>query len=226
MQRAAEKSYLARDWPALCKIADRLINDSLKNRKGNIRLFCSVVHQRLDVRLGKDAAARSDRIDLPALGRQLVKPRCIRRKKRRHVIDEGTCPSRTDAVHALLWRIAEVCHLGILAAEFDDRIRFRNQRLHRRGARDNLLHERKSDVLRDAHARRTSQRKGKLFAADDLLQTCQILTEGSTDLGKMARIIFVHDFLLMIEDDELDRRRADVYPHIKYRIHELTAWNL
>ena len=78
-------------------------------------------------------------------------------------------------------------------------------------------------MLCNAHARRAGQCKRKLLTADDLLEACQILAEGSADLGKMACVVFEHDLLLMIEDDELDRRRADVDPHIKHRIHELTA---
>ena len=130
MQRSAKKRDLARNRTPLREIADRLIDDSLKNGKGNIRLFRTVVHQSLDVCLGKDAAARSNRIDLLPLLRKCIESCRIRRKKRRHVIDERTRATRTDAVHALFRRIAEVRYLGVLAAKLNDCIRLGNQRPH------------------------------------------------------------------------------------------------
>ena len=47
----------------------------------------------------------------------------------------------------------------------------------------------------------------------------QILLQGIADLREMARIILVEDFLLMVENDELDGRRTDINPHIQYRFH-------
>ena len=130
VQRSAEKRDIARNRTPLREIADRLIDDSLKNGKGDVCLLRTVVHQSLDICLGKDTAARSNRIDLLPLLRECIESCRIRRKKRRHVIDERTRAARTDAVHALFGRITEVRHLGVLAAKLNDGIRLGNQRPH------------------------------------------------------------------------------------------------
>ena len=77
MQRAAQKCHIAINRPSLCQIANGLIHHRLKNRQGNISLFRTVIHQCLNIRLGKNAAAGSYSINLPALLRQSIQARRI-----------------------------------------------------------------------------------------------------------------------------------------------------
>ena len=210
VQRAAEEGDVAAYRPALREVANGLIDDRLENRQRNIRLFGTVVHERLDIRLGEDAAARGDRVDLLAFGREVVEPLGIGRQERGHVIDERARAAGADAVHALLRRIAEVRDLRILAAELDDGIRLRDELFDRCGTGDDLLYEGQANALSDAHAGRTRQGKRELLLADDGFQMRQILLQGIADLREMARIILVEDLLLMVENDELDGRRTDI----------------
>ena len=219
VQRAAEEGDVAAYRPALREVANGLIDDRLENRQRNIRLFGTVVHERLDIRLGEDAAARGNRVDLLAFGREVVEPLGIGRQERGHVIDERARAAGADAVHALLRRIAEVRDLRILAAELDDGIRLRDELFDRCGTGDDLLYEGQANALSDAHAGRTRQGKRELLLADDGFQMRQILLQGIADLREMARIILVEDLLLMVENDELDGRRTDINPHIQYRFH-------
>ena len=43
----------------------------------------------------------------------------------------------------------------------------------------------------------------------------QILLQGVADLGEMTCIVLVEDMLLMVENDELDRRRTDINPYVQ-----------
>ena len=75
MQGTAQKCHIAINRPSLCQIANGLIHYCLKNRQGNISLFRTIIHQRLNIRLGKNAAAGSYSINLLALLRQNIQAR-------------------------------------------------------------------------------------------------------------------------------------------------------
>ena len=62
-QRAAEEQHIALDLASLCQTGDGLVDDRLKNRGCDILLACTLVEQRLDIRLREYAAAGSDRVD-------------------------------------------------------------------------------------------------------------------------------------------------------------------
>ena len=131
------------------------------------------------------------------------------------MVDERARAARADAVHALLRRVAEIRDLRVLAAELDDGVRLRDELLDGCGAGDDLLHERQADALGDAHAGRARQGKRELLLTDDGFQMRQILLQGVADLGEMTCIIFVENMLLMVENDELDRRRTDINPYVQ-----------
>ena len=79
MQRPAEECDMAVNRAALREVADRLVDDGLQNRERNVGFFRAVVHERLDVRLREDAAARRDRVDLLAFGCEVIQPFRVRR---------------------------------------------------------------------------------------------------------------------------------------------------
>ena len=72
VERPAEERDLAVNRTPLCEIADGLVHDGLQDGKRDVSLLRTVIHECLDVRLCKDAATRGDRVDLPALGREVV----------------------------------------------------------------------------------------------------------------------------------------------------------
>ena len=215
VQRTAEEGDVAAYRTALREVADGLVDDSLENRQSDVGLLGAIVHQGLDIGLGKDAAARSDRVDLLALGREVIEALGIGREERGHVVDERARAARADAVHALLRRVAEIRDLRVLAAELDDGVRLRDELLDGCGAGDDLLHERQADALGDAHAGRARQGKREFPLTDDGFQMRQILLQGVADLGEMTCIVLVKDMLLMVENDELDCRRTDINPYVQ-----------
>ena len=81
MQRTAEERDVAADRPPLREVADGLVHDRLENRECDIRFRRAVVHERLDIRLREDAAARCDRINLLSLGREIIEPLRVRREQ-------------------------------------------------------------------------------------------------------------------------------------------------
>ena len=78
VKRSAEKGNLALNGTPLCEVADGLIDHRLKDRKRNVRLLRTVVHECLNIRLGKDAAARGDCIDALSLFGKSIQPDWIR----------------------------------------------------------------------------------------------------------------------------------------------------
>ena len=191
VQRTTEKCDVPANRPSLCEVADGLVDDRLKNGEGNIRLLRAVVHERLDIRLGKHAAARGNRVDALSLLRKCIEANGVGREERCHVVDERAGTARADTIHALLGGIAEIRDLGILAAELDRRRRLRYETAHSRGTSDDLLHEGQSDALGDAHARRARERKREFCLPHDFFQLCEIILQSLADLGEMTRIVLV-----------------------------------
>ena len=70
MQGTAEKGNIAVDGTPLREVSDGLVDDRLKDRQSNVRLCRTIVHECLDIRLGKHAAARGNRVDALALLRK------------------------------------------------------------------------------------------------------------------------------------------------------------
>ena len=62
VQGTAEKRDISANRPSLCEVADGLVDDCLKDGERDVRLLRAVVHECLDIRLGKHAAARGDRV--------------------------------------------------------------------------------------------------------------------------------------------------------------------
>ena len=67
VQGTTEEGDRAVDRASLREIADGLVDDSLKNGECDVRFLRAVVHECLNVCLGKDAAAGGDRIDALSL---------------------------------------------------------------------------------------------------------------------------------------------------------------
>ena len=63
VQRSAEKGDMAADRLAAGETGDRLVHNRLKDGGGKVFSGGSLVDQRLDIGLGKDTAARGDRIN-------------------------------------------------------------------------------------------------------------------------------------------------------------------
>ena len=119
VKRSSEKRDAAANRLAAGKPGDRLVDDRLKDRRGEICFRHALVDQRLNVGLGKHAAACGDSVDLLIIFCRLVQPFGVGLQKRRHLVDERSGASGADAVHPLVKTALEIYDLGVLAAELD-----------------------------------------------------------------------------------------------------------
>ena len=74
VQRPAQKGHAAPDGLAAGKAGNSLVHHRLENGGRQVRLGGALVDQRLDIRLGKDAAAGGDGVNLLVIGRLGVEP--------------------------------------------------------------------------------------------------------------------------------------------------------
>ena len=116
-------------WPQ-ARPETGLVGHGLEDGGGHVGGSGTLVEQRLDVRLGKDAAAGGDGVDLRGALGQLVQAGGVSVQQRRHLVDERAGAAGAGAVHALLDAIVEVDDLGVLAAELDGAVGLRNEGLH------------------------------------------------------------------------------------------------
>ena len=141
-QRAAEEQHIALDLAALCEAGDGLVDDRLKNRGRDILLACALVEQRLDVRLGEHAAARSDGVDALRALREMVKLGRGNVEQYRH-LKSMNAPKAAGAgtVHALFQLTGQKDDLRVLAAELDDDVGRRHVHADRLARSKDLLNE-------------------------------------------------------------------------------------
>ena len=100
--------------------ADGLVYDSLEDRGRKILLGGSFIDERLDIGLGKDAAAGRNGIERLITFRIFIQTGCIGLKKRSHLIDKGAGASGADTVHTLFYIAAfKIDDFGIFPAQFD-----------------------------------------------------------------------------------------------------------
>ena len=83
------------------------------------------------------------------LGR-FIQSVCVRIEQHRHLVDKRARAAGAGSVHSLFDGLAIERDLGVLSAELDGCIRFRDQRLHGLAAGDYLLFERHLDKLGNA----------------------------------------------------------------------------
>ena len=130
------------------KTTDRLVDNGLKDRSGEIFTGCAFVDQGLDICLGKYTASGSNRVDCFIIFGKFIQAGCIRLDEGRHLVDERTGTAGTDSVHTLLNVTAfEVDDLGIFAAELDRNICLWCIMLQSSRYRDYLLYKRNSKMF-------------------------------------------------------------------------------
>ena len=159
VKRTAQKSNVALNLMAGCKTCDRLVDDSLKNRGSEVFLTRAIVDQRLNVSLGKNAAARGNRINVRISFCQFVQTVGIGFQQTCHLINEGPGSAGTRSVHFLFKRCAEKRDFGIFAAKFNGNVGLRTNDFDRFGAGDNFLDEFEVQDVGQAHAARAGNRK-------------------------------------------------------------------
>ena len=205
-QRAAEEQHIALDLAALCEAGDGLVDDRLKNRGCDILLACALVEQRLDVRLGEHAAARSDGVDALRALREMVKLGRGNVEQYRHLVDERAGAAGAGTVHALFQLTGQKDDLRVLAAELDDDVCRRHVHADRLARSKDLLNEVDVRRLGNAETGRAGDRAvDRRILADQPARGANQLDSLFAHLGKMAFIVFVDD-LSIADNDDLDGR--------------------
>ena len=125
-------------------------------------------------------------------------------KQTGHLIDKRTGAARANAVHSLFQAAPEVNDLGILTAELDGHIGLRREHLQRRGNRHHLLH--KSDVHRLTQIDRSGSgdSAAQIAVAKRLANIFQQLGQGLLRLRIVAAIFSIDDFIVFIQNNQLD----------------------
>ena len=153
VEGTAQERHRAADGLPARQARDGLVHHRLEDAGRNVFPARPFVDERLDVRLGKDAASRRDGVDGRVAARQLVQAGGVRGEQARHLVDEGARAAGAGAVHPLLQAAGEIGDLGVLPAQLDGHVRVGQEPPHRAGTR-------RSPPARRA-ARATATRKGR-----------------------------------------------------------------
>ena len=128
---AAQVHDVAPDLPSLRQARDGLVDHGREDATADVLLARTLVDQRLNVRLGKHAAATGDGIGALAVLGHFVHVHRRGVQKRRHLIDERAGAARAGAVHAHLQPTGEEQDFGVLTAQLDGHVRVRDILFHR-----------------------------------------------------------------------------------------------
>ena len=210
LQRAAQEGNVAADGTATRQARNGLGHDSLENGGGHVLGAGALVEQRLDVGLGKNAAAAGNGIDGGGVGRELVEATGIGVQQGCHLVDERARAAGAGAVHALLDAVVEVDDLGVLAAQLDGDIGGRNEGLDGTLAGDDLLDKLQVEPLGQQQAARAGNGASHLGRRQHGRSALEQVTGAGTDVGVVALVLGVNDLVVVVEHGELDGGGAHV----------------
>ena len=210
LQRAAQEGDVAADGTAARQARDSLGHDSLEDGGRHVLGAGAFVEQRLDVGLGKDAAAAGDWIDGGGVGRELVEAAGVGVQQSGHLVDERASAAGAGAVHALLDAVVEVDDLGVLAAQLDGDIGGRDKGLDGTLAGDDLLDKLQVEPLGQQQAARSGDGAGHLGRRQHGRSTLEQVAGAGADIGVMALVLGVDDLVVVVEHGKLDGGGAHV----------------
>ena len=210
LERAAKERHVAADGAAAREARDGLGDHRLEDGGGDVLLARALVEQRLHVGLREHAAAACDRIDGGVALRELVEAARVGVEQRRHLVDEGARAAGAGAVHALLDAVVEVDDLRVLAAELDGHVSARDERLDRRLAGDDLLHEADIEPLGEQKAARARDGDRHALVRELLGRLAQHLDHRGAHVGVVALVDRPLDLVRVVEHGEFHRGGAHV----------------
>ena len=151
-QRPAQVDDVALDGAALGQPGDGLVDHRLVDRGGDVPGLGALVDQRLDIALGKHAAAGRDGVGAGGGlggGVHLVGAHL---QKGGHLVDERAGAAGAAAVHAHLGAAGQEEDLGVLAAQLDDAVGAGHQPVGRHAGGEHFLHKGDLAAVGQAHA--------------------------------------------------------------------------
>ena len=210
LQRAAQEGNVATDGATARQARDGLGHNGLEDGSGHVLGAGALVEQRLDVGLGKDAAAAGDGIDGGGVGRELVEAAGVGVEQGGHLVDEGARTAGAGAVHALLDAVIEVDDFGVLAAQLDGDIGGRDKGLDGALAGDDLLDKLQVEPLGQQQAARAGNGAGHLGRRQHGRSAREQVAGASADIGVMTLVLGVDDLVVVVEHGELNGGGAHV----------------
>ena len=215
-ERPAAEKRLGQNVEPAREIPDALQRDGVENRRRDVFAGNVAREQVLDVRLGKNAAARGDRVNGPRGERKVGKLRDVAPEQRRHLVDERSRAAGAAAVHADVRRFSlfEENHLRVFPADVDERFRLRIFRADDFRRRDDFLHERQVPAFGDAHARRSRDDEADFPVAELRERVFEPRLQRSENIRVVAAVFGIGDVAVPVGEDQFQRRGADVQPDI------------
>ncbi len=218
LQRAAQEGDVAANGTAARQARNGLGHDGLEDGGRHVLGAGALVEQRLDVSLGKDAAAAGDGIDGGGVGRELVEAARVGVQQGGHLIDERARTAGAGAVHALLDAVVEVDDLGVLAAQLDGDIGGRDEGLDGALTGDDLLDELQVEPLGQQQAARAGNGAGHLGRRQHGRSALEQVAGADADVGVVALVLGVDDLVVVVEHGELNGGGAHVDAQVQVAV--------
>ena len=211
MQGAAQEGHMSPDGLAAGQAADGLVDDSLKNRRGQVFLGRALVDQWLNIGFGKYAAAGGDGVKRLIIFRVFVQSGGVRLEKRRHLVDEGAGAAGADAVHALLYVPAlEINDFRVLAAQLDGHVRLGSRRLQSGGHSHDLLDEGHLQVPGQGQAAGTGDGRIDVQIPKLVFRLLKKAGQGLLNISKMALVVGEEKLVLFVQHGDLYGGGTDI----------------
>ena len=204
LERAAEEGHVATDGAAAREARDGLRYHRLEDGRGHVLLARTLVQERLHVGLSEDATAARDGVDGGGTFGELVQAGGVGVEQRGHLVDERARTTSAGAVHALLDALVEVDDLGVLAAELNCHVRLGNHGLHGALARDDLLHELKTEPLRKEQAAGACNGAGHLRLGKHRGRLYEEVAGASAHVGVVPLVLGIDDLVVIVQHGEFD----------------------
>ena len=203
LQRAAEKRDVAADRVTTGQARDSLICNGLEDGSSDVGRSGTLVEQRLNVGLSKNAAARCNWVDLLDVFCQLVEAGCVGLEERRHLVDKRTSTTCAGTIHALLNAVVKVDDLCVLAAQLNGYVGLRDQRLNSALRSDNLLDKLQVKPLRQEHSAGTGDCGVHGCLANMLLSFNKQGARGCANVGVVTLVVCVNQRTVLVDDGQL-----------------------
>ena len=203
LQRAAEKRDVAADRVTTSQARNGLVCNGLEDGGCDVGRSSTLVEQRLNVGLSKNAAARCNWVDLLDVFCQLVEAGCVGLKERRHLVDERTGTTCAGTIHALLNTVVKVDDLCVLAAQLNGYVGLRNQRLNSALGSDDLLNKLQVKPLCQQHSAGTGDCGVHGCLANVLLGFDKQGARSCTNVGVVTLVVCVNQRAVLVDDGQL-----------------------
>ena len=203
LQRAAEKRDVTADRVTTGQARNGLVCNGLEDGSGDVGRSGTLIEQRLNVGLSKNATARCNWVDLLDVFCQLVEAGCVGLEERRHLVDKRTSTTCAGTIHALLNAVVKVDNLCILAAQLNGNVGLRDQRLNSALGSDNLLDKLQVKPLCQEHSAGTGDCGVHGCLANMLLSFNKQGARGCANVGVVTLVVCVNQRAVLVDDGQL-----------------------